>query len=204
MLGGAVTGPVNDEQWGVSERSVDFYDAKGDVEALLGAGGRLDEFRVDAERHPALHPGQTAAIYLESEKVGWLGTLHPGLQARLELGAVVLFEIKLAALVESRIPAYAEISRFPAIRRDLAIVVSDETSAASVVNAIKKVAGKLLVNLQLFDVYRGEGIDSGRKSLALGLTLQDSSRTLREAEVDTLVTRVVAALRDEVGGELRR
>jgi phenylalanyl-tRNA synthetase beta chain len=110
----------------------------------------------------------------------------------------------LAALTASAIPTYRDVSRYPAIRRDLAIVVAEDVAAASVLNAVQKVAGKLLVNVQLFDVYRGEGIDSGRKSLALGLTLQDSSRTLKEAEVDSLMAQIVSTLGDELGGELRR
>jgi phenylalanyl-tRNA synthetase beta chain len=203
VISGAVAGLAADEQWGLPKRAADFYDVKGDIEALDGAGAG-DTFRFEIGSHAALHPGQSAAIYLRGEQIGWLGTLHPGLQARLELPQTVLFEIKLAALTERRVPMYGDISRFPAIRRDLAIVVSEQVSAASVLASVKKVAGKLLVDIQLFDVYRGEGIDSGRKSLALGLTLQDSSRTLKEAEVDTLVTQIISTLGDDVGGELRR
>ena len=204
VLAGAVTGSVQEEQWGLTKRPADFYDTKGDVEALLqGVGGTGDVSYQPAE-HPALHPGKTAAIYVNGEETGLLGALHPSLQARLELGEVILFEIRLAALTASAIPAYQDVSRFPAIRRDLAIVVAEEIAAASVLDTVQKVAGKLLANVQLFDVYRGEGVDSGRKSLALGLTLQDSSRTLKEAEVDSLMAQVVSTLGDEVGGELRR
>jgi phenylalanyl-tRNA synthetase beta chain len=204
VIGGAVNGFADDEQWGLPKRPADFYDVKSDIEALLSGTGEEDAFRFETASHPALHPGQTAAIYRGGEQIGWLGVLHPGLQARLELVQTVLFEIELAALTECLVPKYKDVSRFPAIRRDLAIVVSEQVPAASVLESVKKVAGKLLVDIQLFDVYRGEGIDSGRKSLALGLTLQDSSRTLKEAEVDTLVTQIISTLGDEVGGELRR
>ncbi len=205
VLAGAVTGSVEEEQWGLTERPADFYDVKGDVEALLqGAADRAHHMSYQPTEHPALHPGKTAAIYVNGERIGLLGALHPGLQARLELGEVILFEIRLAALTTSAIPVYQDVSRFPAIRRDLAIVVAEEIAAASVLDTVQKVAGKLLANVQLFDVYRGEGVDSGRKSLALGLTLQDSSRTLKEAEVDSLMAQIVSTLGDEVGGELRR
>jgi phenylalanyl-tRNA synthetase beta chain len=204
VVAAAVTGPVEEEQWGLTKRPADFYDIKGDVEALLGGAGQTGDVSFRHSEHPALHPGQTAAIYVNGEQIGLLGVLHPGLQARLELGEVILFEIRLAALTASAIPTYRDVSRYPAIRRDLAIVVAEDVAAASVLNAVQKVAGKLLVNVQLFDVYRGEGIDSGRKSLALGLTLQDSSRTLKEAEVDSLMAQIVSTLGDELGGELRR
>jgi phenylalanyl-tRNA synthetase beta chain len=204
VLAGTVTGLVEDEQWGLTKRSADFYDVKGDVEALLQGAARTGDVSYQPTEHPALHPGKTAAIYVNGEQVGLLGALHPGLQARLELGEVILFEIRLAALTTSAIPAYQDVSRFPAIRRDLAIVVAEVITAASVLDTVQKVAGKLLANVQLFDVYRGEGVDSGRKSLALGLTLQDSSRTLKEAEVDSLMAQIVSTLGDEVGGELRR
>ena len=204
VVAAAVTGPVEEEQWGLTKRPADFYDIKGDVEALLGGAGQTGDVSFRHSEHPALHPGQTAAIYVNGEQIGLLGVLHPGLQARLELGEVILFEIRLAALTASAIPTYRDVSRYPAIRRDLAIVVAEDVAAASVLNAVQKAAGKLLVNVQLFDVYRGEGIDSGRKSLALGLTLQDSSRTLKEAEVDSLMAQIVSTLGDELGGELRR
>ncbi|HEY6241145.1 MAG TPA: phenylalanine--tRNA ligase subunit beta, partial [Burkholderiales bacterium] len=203
VIAGVASGTASAEQWGVAEREVDFYDVKGDIEALLALGGRSEEFRFLAASHPALHPGQSAAIHFGEEQIGWVGVLHPGLQARLELGPAVLFELKLSALGQRRLPAFAEVSRFPAIRRDLAIVVSEETSAQQVVESIRTVAGNLLMDLELFDVYRGEGIDSGRKSFALGLTFQHSSRTLREAEVDALMTQIISTLAGEVGAQLR-
>src|SRR4029077_11157484 len=183
-------------------REVDFYDVKGDVEALLALTGDAAKFRFVARPHPALHPGQSAAIHFGEERIGWVGVLHPSLQARLEVGAAVLFELKLAAATRRNVRMFTELSRFPAIRRDLAIVVSEDVTAQQIVDSITKVAGNLLVDLQYFDVYRGERIDSGRKSLALGLTFQDSSRTLREAEVDALMTRLISTLADDVGAKL--
>jgi phenylalanyl-tRNA synthetase beta chain len=205
MLGGAVTGSALPEQWGAPTRAVDFYDVKADIEALLQLGGNMTEFRHEAASHPALHPGQTARILCGGEPVGWVGALHPKIQTKLGLEqAVILFELRLSPLEQAKLPFFHEISRYPAIRRDIAVVVQENLPGRVVLDSVAKVAGKLLVNLELFDEYRGKGIDSGRKSLALGLTLQDSSRTLKEDEVDALIARVVAVLESELGARLRR
>lgn len=202
-LAGALTGSALAEQWGVSTQPVDFHDAKADVEALLMLCGRRDAvFR--AANHPALHPGRSAELTLDGEVVGIVGALHPEIQTKLGLDReLVLFELALKALTSARVPVFAEVSRFPALRRDLAVVVADDLPAGSVLNCITKAAGETLVDLQLFDEYRGKGIDSGRKSLALGLTLQDSSRTLKEAEVDAVIARVIEALQTDLGAQLR-
>lgn len=202
MLAGAVTGAASPEQWGVATRGADFYDAKADIEALFSLGGR--DARFVKGRHAALHPGQTAAIHCGEECVGYLGTAHPSLAAALGLTQpVVLFELRLTALTARALPRFRGISRFPAIRRDIAVVLNADVEAQTVLDRISAAAGELLAKLELFDEYRGEGIDSGRKSLAMGLTLQDSSRTLKEAEVDEVVGRIIAALRDDLGAHLR-
>jgi len=202
MLAGAVTGAVWPEQWGAATRAADFYDVKADIEALFGLGGRGVRFA--RGRHAALHPGQSAAIHCGEECVGYVGTAHPALVASQGLTQpIVLFELRLAALTTRVLPRFREISRFPAIQRDLAVVVDADVEAQVVLERTAAVAGELLTKLELFDEYRGEGIDSGRKSLAMGLTLQDSSRTLKEAEVDEIVGRIIAALRDDLGAQLR-
>lgn len=204
VLAGVVTGTAWPEQWGTAAREVDFYDLKGDVEALLGVTGRTGEARFLPAEHPALHPGQSAAIQVGGEEIGRMGVLHPLVQDRLGLDQrAILFELDTAALMTARVPRFKEISRFPAIRRDLSITVPEEVSAQRVLDAVRESVGKLLVHLELFDEYRGEGIDSGRKSLSLGLTLQDSSRTLKDEEVDVLQARVVAALQAQLGARLR-
>jgi len=204
VLAGVVAGTPHPEQWGEPQRPVDFYDLKADIEALLGLGGPGDAFAFSPARHPALHPGQSAAISRAGEHVGSMGALHPGLLHPLGLtGPVYLFELSLAAIEAGRLPHFQALSRFPAIRRDIAIIVDEQISAQAVRKCIGQVASDVLKKLELFDVYRGEGIDSGKKSLALGLTLQDASRTLTDEEVDGLVRRVVESLNQDLGGTLR-
>lgn len=205
MLGGAVCGAALAEQWGMASREVDFYDAKADVEALLTLTGLGAEPAYLPGQHPALHPGQTTEIRHLGKRLGLMGLLHPEIQARLGLDqSVVLFELRLERLRRENPPIFREFSRFPSIRRDIAIIVPEATPAQAVLNCVQKVAGKLLVNLELFDEYRGKGIDSGRKSLALGLTLQDSSRTLNEADVERLMTEVISSLGSELGAVPRQ
>lgn len=207
VVAGIAIGSVLPEQWGTKARSVDFFDVKGDVEALLALGGeRRFEFRPVS--HPALHPGQAAEIVHpdnSGQPVGLVGVLHPEIQMKSGLeNTVILFELRLSTLQAAIFPKFQEISRFPAIRRDLALVLSEAVSAQDVINYVRKTAGMLLVNLELFDEYRGEGIDSGRKSLALGLTLQHTSRTLNDEDVEVVVGRVVAGLKADFGAQLRQ
>ncbi len=204
MLAGVAYGNSLPEQWGSTESKIDFYDVKADIEALLGLTRKADQFRFVAENHPALHPGQCARIYFGEEPAGWLGALHPSLEKAFDLrGNCYLFEIKADMLYEKSIAKFAEISKFPAIRRDLAVLVEEGVSADQVFGCIKNSAPESLVNLKLFDLYAGERIDSGRKSLALGLTLQARSRTLTDEEVDAAIEQVVNSLVRELGATLR-
>jgi phenylalanyl-tRNA synthetase beta chain len=203
-LGAAVTGNVWPTQWGAPVRTVDFFDAKADLEALLTLTGLENEFRFEPYPHPALHPGQCARLLYKAEPVGWVGMLHPAVQNKLDLKRpVAVFEVEIGALTSARTPRFSEISKFPAIRRDLAFELAREIPAQKVLDTAKKAAGNLLVNLELFDEYRGEGIDPLRKSLALGLTFQDFSRTLKENEIEALTARIVAVLVSELGAKLR-
>ncbi|MEK7759119.1 MAG: phenylalanine--tRNA ligase subunit beta, partial [Pseudomonadota bacterium] len=166
------------------------------------------QFAFRPARHPALHPGQAAEIVQvgpAADPIGLIGVLHPEIQAKSGLEkSAILFELRLSALQASITPKFQEISRYPAIRRDLALVLAEAIAAQDVLDNVRKTAGVLLVNLELFDEYRGEGIDSGRKSLALGLTLQDTSRTLNESDVETVVGRVVAGLKADFDAQLRQ
>ena len=206
VLGGLLSGQVLREQWGAATRQADFFDAKGDLQALLEVTGRtMEAFRFSPSAYAGLHPGQQARLLQGEVEIGQVGALHPDLLVRLGLEVpTFVFQVVVSALQQAEIPRCSEISKFPAIRRDIAVVVDAQTPARAVLDCVKESAGKLLVDLQLFDEYRGEGIDSGRKSLALGLTLQDSSRTLKEEVVEAVMERVIHSLQSGLGGELRK
>jgi len=208
MLAGVITGSKVPEQWAEATESVDFYDLKNHVEALLEMTGRASDFRFEANKHDVLHPGQTAAIRDLAAKdqpiIGWIGALHPRLQKKLGLSKnLYLFEIAMKNIEEGKIPSFKPLSKFPAIRRDLALVMDEAVTAQEVQNCIQEVAGEVLSQFELFDVYRGEGIDFGRKSLALGLTLQDLSRTLTDTDVDKELNKIIDVLKERLGATLR-
>ncbi len=205
VIGGTICGPAIPEQWGAPNRPVDFFDIKGDVEALVGLTGRSDAWSYVPAAHPALHPGQSARIELNGQPVGWVGALHPRIADALGIAPrVFLFELLAEAVFDAQVPKFREPSRFPALRRDIAVVVDDSVSAADLLSAVRSAAPATLRDLKIFDLYRGEGIDPGRKSIALGLTLQDDSRTLTDADVDAAMDKVVAVLRDQLGALLRQ
>jgi len=201
---GAICGMAAPEQWGQGERKADFFDAKADVEALLTQLSDLTEFTFTAGEVSALHPGQTAIISRNGQEIGCLGMLHPALQAKLSLpGNVFLFEIDLAGVETGNIPAFTALSKFPAIRRDLAVVCDEKISSGDVLAVARKAAPALIRDIQLFDVYTGENIDSGLKSLALSLILQEKSHTLTDQEVDEASAKVLEALDKELSAKLR-
>ena len=203
-LGGLICGSAAPEQWGQVTRPADFFDLKADVEALLALSVAPERFCFVPGSHPALHPGQTARIECAGQAIGLIGMLHPSLATRLDLGGdCYLFELDLAPLSPGRLPAYRPISRYPSIRRDIAILVDAEVSHAAVADCIRAAAGELLRDLVLFDVYTGKNIESGRKSLALGLILQASSQTLTDDVIDETMGRILARLTSELGARLR-
>ncbi|MEX0607190.1 MAG: phenylalanine--tRNA ligase subunit beta, partial [Halofilum sp. (in: g-proteobacteria)] len=202
-IGGVADGPVWPEQWDAPARPVDFYDVKGDLEVLTAHAG-AGRFAFVAAEHPALHPGQTARIELDGTPCGWLGSLHPRLQQEFDLDAApVLFELDLAALSRAPLPTPLPVSKFPSIRRDFAVIVDESVSAGTVLRAVREAAPPELQNVFVFDVYRGRGIDSGRKSIALGLILQGSSRTLTDDEVEAASARILSHLQNTHGATLR-
>ena len=204
VLGGLAVGPVTPEQWGQTPRGADFFDLKADVEVLLSLTGFADAFAFAPAQHPALHPGQTARIERNGQEVGILGMLHPAVAARLDIGAdVYVFELALEGLAAGRLPAFRALSKFPSIRRDIAIVVDGSVSRAQVEACIAAAEPDLLTEIVLFDVYQGDKIESGRKSLALGLILQTSSQTLTDQEVDRSIARILARLESDIGARLR-
>ena len=203
-LGGLVAGNVHSSQWGKRERLVDFYDLKGDVAVLLSLT-RAADFRFARGKHPALHPGQCAAVYREDRCFGYLGALHPTLVRELDFPTTpYLFEIELEAIETAILPQYKALSKFPAIRRDIAIVVSRDLEAASIEKEIVKTTGQLLIMTEIFDIYEdAEHIELGEKSVALGLTFQDPSRTLRDEEINQVIERVVVGLQHKFNAKLR-
>jgi phenylalanyl-tRNA synthetase beta chain len=204
QIGGVLVGDRLPQQWGSPARKVDFFDLKGDVEALLAIGGEAEAYRFEAAQHPALHPGQCARVLRDGEPIGWLGALHPALEQRLDLPTgVFLFELNLNPLQSTRIPAFAALSRFPGRRRDLALLVSDQVPSDRVMDCIRASVGDLLAELNLFDVYTGKGIEPGYKSLALGLGLQAGDHTLEDTEVETVIGELMTRLEAETGAVLR-
>ena len=203
-LAGVCAGARYAEQWDAPRRSVDFFDVKADVEALLALTGAADTFTFEAAEHPALHPGQSACIRRNGEPVGWLGALHPQHAKALELhGNPVLFEIELSALLEARLPHFQAISRYPSIRRDLAVLVDESVAAGDLLSQARDAAGAQAVDGRIFDVYRGKGVPDGQKSVAMGLILQDYSRTLTDRDVDGVIDSVVKRLEQRFGASLR-
>jgi len=202
MLAGVVSGRVMPEQWGSVKRDIDFFDVKGDLEALLKYSA-LDVKFVAGE-HPALHPGQTAQLLHQDEIVGYVGKLHPALEKTLDLSTpAYLFEIQLEVWNKQPLPVFQSLSKFPAIRRDIAVVVNQKLQIAELMTNIRQSAGEFLTNLQLFDIYQGEGIDPEKKSLALGLTFRASSRNLTESEIDPVIDQVLSKLEQDFDASLR-
>jgi phenylalanyl-tRNA synthetase beta chain len=199
-LGMIAAGGVADEQWGLAARNVDFYDLKGDVEALFAPAS----LSFEAATHPALHPGRSAAIRVDGITVGHLGELHPKWVQKYDLGtAPVVCELDAEAVLASALPVYAPISRQPSVTRDMALVLAQEVSAAHVLSALKAAAAPFVKDIQLFDVYQGKGIEPEKKSLAFRVLMQDTQRTLEDAEVDAAVTALVQRAEADFDARLR-
>jgi phenylalanyl-tRNA synthetase beta chain len=204
VIAGLAAGAAMPEQWGAAATVVDFFDVRGDVEALLRATGDPGAFSFEAATHPALHPGQTARVSREGRAIGWIGRLHPDVERRLGLTySAVVFELETESGLMAVVPRHREISRFPAVRRDLAIVVKEAIAVQRLLETVRRSAGDLLTDLVVFDIYRGRGIDEGFKSVAIGLNLQDVSRTLTDEETDAIVARVVSDLERECSATIR-
>jgi phenylalanyl-tRNA synthetase beta chain len=205
-LAGIVAGPRLPEQWGVSKEArttADFYDVKADVAALLAATGEGSAFTFEAAALPVLHPGRAARVLRRGETVGWLGELHPQLVRSLDFTYTpVVFELDAAALV-GHLPRFTEVSRFPQVRRDLAVVLDESVTLSTLAERVTLVTSSLLRDLRVFDVYRGPGLEEGRKSVALGLIFQDISRTLTDQSVDGLMAALVADLRENLNAKIR-
>ncbi|WP_102796924.1 phenylalanine--tRNA ligase subunit beta [Bowmanella denitrificans] len=204
VIGGVLAGQRQAEHWDMETTAVDFFDAKAAVEALIATTAAPQEFSFQAIEHSALHPGQAAAVLRNGKQVGLLGAVHPQFEKELKLnGRTYVFELELDALSERRLPQAREISRYPANRRDIALLVKDSHTVADILACIEKFGGNQLVGLNLFDLYRGKGIADGYKSLAISLILQDPARTLEEHEIQAVVEKILAALSEQFEASLR-
>ena len=202
-LSGLVGGFANREQWGEKTREVDFYDLKGNIENIFNLLNLKNKIIFKNESHPALHPGQTAAIQYQNQKIGIMGALHPTILQALGLSSpVFVFELFLDQLVQTSLK-FQDISKFPEIRRDIAILVKHAIPSQDIQDTIKKAAGAWLKDIFIFDVYQGKGISPDLKSMALALVLQHPTRTLVDQEVVELMENVVRALQGQLGVELR-
>lgn len=200
-LGMVAAGPGLPEGWNNSREDIQFFDIKGDLETLIASGIAIE---LRPEAHPALHPGQSARLLIDDVAVGWMGLMHPQLAANLDLqGNVAMLAVKLEPLLAEPLPSFRPVSKFPAMRRDISVLLGAEIPAAAVLRCVESAAPEFLENLQLFDVYRGEGIDSGKKSLTLGLIFRGSSSTLIDSQVDDAVDAVVHRLKTEFDASLR-
>ena len=200
-LAGLCFGDVVSEQWGVSARSVDFYDVKADVEALCGSN--IVSF--DVTSHPALHPGKAAQIMIDERAIGWIGELHPRWQKKYDLPkSTVLFELKMDEIETNVLPISKEISKYPPIRRDIAVVVPNEISAQALLTCMNAEKVSIVSEITLFDIYRGKGMADNEKSLAFRMLLQDTEKTLTDIEADLAVKKLINNLGNRFGAKLRR
>ena len=202
MLAIAVSGLRDLEGWSTDKTAADFFDLKGTLEGLLANLG--DRLTFEASVFPGLHDGQSAAILVDRKCVGRIGAVHPSVRKAMGIPAnTVVAEVLQSVVNEVAMPAYDDISKYPETRRDLALVADKSAASAEVLSTIRKAAGSLLTKLDLFDVYEGAGLAEGKKSLAIGLTFQDQSRTLDESEVSSAVDQVLDSLKEKLGIELR-
>jgi phenylalanyl-tRNA synthetase beta chain len=199
-------GPVAEEQWGQPVRNVDFFDVKADLEALFAPR----TVRFEPAAHPALHPGRSAQVLMNDQAIGFVGELHPRWQQQYELPqAPVLFEVDAAALQERDVPAYHDISKFPAVIRDLALVVKHTLNVQNIIDIFtseskSNPACRFMQHIVLFDEYRGKGLEADEKSLAFRITLQDTQSTLQDESVESAMTAFIDAVQKKHDAQLRK
>ncbi len=204
VIGGLMVGKRHEEHWDLDDNTFDFYDVKADVEALLALSGNISQVNFTASNHSALHPGMAADITRNGKKIGVIGAIHPQFMKLLGLnGRVFVFELDLSEINTRNLPLAKPISRYPANRRDIAITVKDDIMVGDILKFVEKIGVNQLVGLNLFDVYKGSGIEPGYKSLAMTLILQDTDKTLEESEIQEAVNTVVSGLEKEFEAALR-
>jgi len=199
-VGAIAYGPALEEQWGIPGRNVDFFDVKADVESLLAPRSA----RFEPDSHPGLHPGRAARVMLEGNAIGWLGELHPRWQQKYELPLPpVLFELDVEALSWVDLPKYREVSKFPPVIRDRAMEFAEGVSAARILEELARNRPSVVQDIRLFDLYRGGGVERGKKSLAFRVVMQDTARTLTDAEADAAMAQLTELLAAKFGAKLR-
>jgi phenylalanyl-tRNA synthetase beta chain len=199
-LAGLAYGTALPEGWGSDGRKVDFYDLKGDIEALLAPA----QLRFEKLVHPALHPGRAAKVLLDGKEIGCLGEVHPEWVQKYDLPqAPVVFELDFSTVTAVKVPSYSEASRFPAVIRDIAVVVDHGLALQSLLDGLNGQKNLLVKDIQLFDVYAGKGVAENKKSLALRIVMQDTQRTLLDSEVDAAMQQLVSCLERAFGAQLR-
>nr|WP_321280483.1 phenylalanine--tRNA ligase subunit beta [uncultured Vibrio sp.] len=210
MLAGVIAGTRSEEHWDIETNTVDFFDLKGDLEAILELSANEKAYSFAAlspeskKANPALHPGQSASIIVDGKEVGVIGTVHPELERKFGLnGRTIVFEIEWSAINSKVIPEAVQLSKFPSNRRDIALVVDDAIASGDIVNACLEQGGEFLKDAKLFDVYVGKGVEEGKKSLAIALTLQSVERTLEDADIAGAVDAIVAHVSEKFGATLR-
>ena len=204
MLSGIITGNLYQDHWQLPKKSVDFYDLKGDLEAIFSLLGCDEQVQFNRSELSALHPGQSAVINLNDEVIGYFGVLHPEIEKKLSLNSKTLvFEINLAKINFKKVPVAQDLSKYPSNKRDIAIIVSNTIPAAEIISVCKQAGGEQLIKVNLFDVYQGDNINEDQKSLAISLILQDKSRTLEEEDITNIVSKCVTALQNRFKALLR-
>ncbi len=203
-IAGLASGPALPEQWGSTAVNVDFFDIKADVLAILELTGEASSIRFAEVEHPALQPGQAAQVIRDGKTIGVLGKLHPTVQKAFDIKrSVFVFELDALAALSSSAPKAEAVSRFPAIRRDIAVLVGQDIRAAELLETIQEGKDDLIRDVKIFDVYTGPGIEAGLKSVALGLILQETSRTLTDQDADSAMAAAVQKLQEKFGAKLR-
>jgi phenylalanyl-tRNA synthetase beta chain len=200
-IAAAAFGTADEEQWGIAARNVDFFDVKNDVEVLLVPA----QIRFESAPHPAMHPGRSARVLLNGSEVGCIGELHPRWQRKYDLPApLVIFELDAESLLDRSLPQYAEVPKFPPVRRDLALIVDEKVVVQSILDGLMRSKAPIVDAISVFDVYRGKGIGNGKKGLAFRVLLQDTKKTLTDAEVDAAMAGLLGVLEQEYGAKLRQ
>jgi phenylalanyl-tRNA synthetase beta chain len=202
-IAAVISGNRVEEGLYAGDGGVDFYDIKGDLESILGLSDQ-PEFAFERSENPVLHPGQGADLVFAGEVIGFVGGVHPAILKKLDINQpVFVFECKISPILQSKLPNFREMSRFPSIRRDISVTVDAEIPVQKLINCIFSIKNEILQEVFVFDVYTGKEVRNNRKSVALGLILQDFSRTLVDEDVENLVVKVLAQLKEHYNAVLR-